>query len=83
MTTLEGIYIISFKNGKIRKDESFIKANYKIDKKLPITPEQYMEKINNIKNGIFKVEFIRWDDAENKIFSVRYSKHGLNCVIDK
>ena len=80
VTTLEGLYIISFRYKKVKGAEQFIKDNYDIDKKLSLTPQQFCDKVNSLKSGIFKVEFATWSELPTKIFTIRYPKNGLNCI---
>ncbi len=86
VATIEGIYIMSFgkywmsKLDKVNKN--FIKNNFNIDHKEKYTPEEYTSFVNKIlykNNPIYHVEFIPWNNA-SKIFSVNYSKVGLNCL---
>ena len=80
VTTLEGIYIISFKSKKNNNQEKFIESNYDIVKTTNLTPEEYCSNVNALKNGIFKVDFATWKDLYNKIFKIKYLKNGLNCL---
>jgi hypothetical protein len=85
VTTLEGIYIISFGTYWVNnlKDISkkYIEDNYDIEHKEKYTPQEYVKKVNNLKykgHSIYNVKFFDWNNSKT-IFSVTYKKDGLNC----
>lgn len=86
VTTLEGIYIMSFGEYWVNRlnnvDKKFIKKNYKIERNTDITPFEHVKQVNNIKyknQPIFIIKFLPWGMATKTIFSVNYKKKGLSC----
>lgn len=87
VVTLEGLYILSFSSywgNRIDKiDKSFVGKHYDINHKAKYTPEEYVNKINNIRYKnypIFDVQFITWEEAKTKIITVYFSPHGKSCL---
>lgn len=80
VATLEGVYIITIDYKKeIKNDiQTYISKNFDIDKKLKMSPEQYVEMINN-RNDIFTLYFIT-DTNKDMIFEVFFPKIGLSCI---
>jgi hypothetical protein len=97
VATKEGVYIVSFSENGIIKGTKFLKTSknkkysmkYKLE--LPniknddfITPEKYIEKINQIpdEDKIFNVQFLTWEDASNEYFKFNYPKsYKKNCIL--
>lgn len=83
----EGVYILSFTSHWGRKlgqiDTEFIKKNFDIDHKKRLTPEQYVEKVNNIEykgHPIYKVFFLPWDKATT-MFTVFFPETNSSCIV--
>lgn len=88
VATIEGLYIMSFSpywvNNLMKIDKKFVSSTYNINHKENYTPFQYVEKVNKIlykKHPIYIIKFLPWGSASS-IFSVNYSKDGMNCVAD-
>jgi len=89
VATLEGLYIMSFSSYWVNKldklSKGFIEQKYDIDHKERYNPFQYVNHVNNIKykgHPIYILKFLPWGSASS-IFSVSYSKDGLNCIADE
>lgn len=85
VTTLEGIYVISLNQNREKRNENekFISQHYDIHKEQDLSFDDYVNLINSIEGGIFKLEFAPWEAVKAKVFKVSYSKSGLNCLIDE
>lgn len=89
VAALEGLYVLSFSaywgNHLKNVDKEFIKRNYKLNHRLPYTPEEYANMMNKlypkkeIQHPIFEVQFFRWENASN-VFRVYYSRNGKTCI---
>lgn len=86
VTTLEGIYVISFTSSALPKlkeiPHSFIKANYNIAHTESFTPEMYADHINRIRcDGcqIFTVKFLNWSNASS-IIPIEYYPTNGSCI---
>lgn len=86
VATLEGLYVMSFSPywgsnlGKVSR--KFIDQNFEIDHKEPLTPEQYVEKINGMvykNHPIFDLKFFTWEKA-GEPFKVFYAQTGSSCL---
>lgn len=87
VATIEGLYVISFAphwgqniNGIDRK---FIEKRFNIDHTEPYTPEEYVQKVNNILYKgypIFNVKFFPWEEA-TQVFSVVFPQIGQSCLM--
>lgn len=87
VAALEGVYILSFNPHWAQRlkeiKPSFIKDNFDIDHKEHYTPQQYVEKINNIKyqgNPIYNLQFYPWNTAEETVFKVFFPTTGSSCL---
>lgn len=85
VATLEGIYAMSFGPYWVKNlkgiDKDFIHNNFNINHKEPMTPQQYVQKVNKIllkKHPIFYVQFFPWNKAHT-VFQVSYARSGINC----
>jgi hypothetical protein len=76
IAALEGLYVLSIEKDWINKEEkSKIKDifyHYEIpypekDEKKPLTPEEYIYKLNKSKNLPIKVQYFRWNDNVDNI----------------
>jgi hypothetical protein len=88
VTTLEGLYIMSFSNfwcNKIKKiDKEFVKKNYDINHKEKYTPREYVKHINSILYKgypIFRIAFINWNDSKTKCIKINFSRLGSSCIL--
>jgi hypothetical protein len=87
--SLEGVWVISLAKESIPiKIHTTLKRFEKVMMSLKIkgdakhTIEWYLDKINNFKCDkipVFELEFIPWEQADNKIFEVTYKQCDSNC----
>lgn len=78
ISTLEGIYIISIdknwsnNNDKVKIDKSNIFYHYEIPypqkhERKPLTPEEYVYKLNKNKNLPLEIQYFNWNNLKNPI----------------
>jgi hypothetical protein len=86
VATVEGLYVMSFSSywgsrlGKVSR--KFIDKNFEIDHKEPLTPQEYVKKINSILfkgHPIFEVKFFIWDRCDS-VFGVFFPEIGSSCL---
>jgi hypothetical protein len=89
VATLEGLYIISFTAhwGQNLKNvsKSFVDKTFEIDHKEPYTPEEYVEKVNNILykgHPIYNLKFFKWENA-GETFKVFFPQIGSSCLVSQ
>lgn len=86
VATLEGLYVMSFSPywcKRLKKvSSSFVANNFHVDHNEPITPKEYIEKINSILykgHPIYQVKFFTWEEAKQP-FQVYYSDVKNTCI---
>lgn len=86
VATIEGAYIMSFSpywGSNLKKvDRKFIDKNFDIDHKEPLTPDEYVAKINSIlykKHPIFELKYFPWEKADTT-FKVFFPQTGSSCL---
>jgi hypothetical protein len=86
VATLEGLYVMSFSfywGSKLNKvSRKFIDKNFEIDHKEPLTPEEYVDKMNKVlykKYPIFELKYFPWEKA-GEVFKVFYAQTGTSCI---
>jgi hypothetical protein len=86
VSTLEGVYVMSFspETKRIKSiPDSFIRKNFNFDRRdKSITPEIFVEKVNEIKyqgKQIFFLQFLPWENAGD-VFHINYPKIKNVCL---
>jgi hypothetical protein len=89
VATLEGLYIISFSAhwGQKLKEvkKSFVDKTFDIDHKEPYTPEEYVQKVNEILYKgfpIYNLRFFKWSNA-GETFKVFFPQIGSSCLVSQ
>ncbi len=89
VATIEGIYILSFSPHwahQLKKvDRNFISEHYDIDHSEPLSPEEYVEKVNSILYKgfpVYEVKFFRWQNADTP-FKVFFPQIGSTCLVSQ
>lgn len=87
VATLEGVYVMALspywaeRADKIEK--KFISRHYLIPNKSPLTPQQYVNKVNAILyrgQPIFYLHYLPWDRAD-RVFAVNFSATEQSCLL--
>lgn len=89
VATIEGVYILSFTphwaNRLKSIDKKFVESNYDINHSAPLTPEQYVRKVNSILYKgypIYNVQFFEWKDATAP-FKVFFPQIESSCLVSQ